>query len=284
MPQQHQKRIATWNSGRDCWETDQVDLLSGLSDVFSEAFTISGSMRNCVAYEHQMSAPLTDGSGSLFSQLGGKLLPTATAQDSGGSGGSNESNVALTDAVVRTELGTVPNARLLPTPRANEATGIGVHGTGGQVLRTTAALLPTPDAYAGSRGGAQDPDKRRAGGRSVALHDVIEKGGLLPTPKAGDADFGLPCTSGRPPEKSRHLMTRLEYTLIRSDEFGDSKEGRPVEGLQDMRGSAQPEEICEREIGRPQRFPQAGPLLADMRKQSDQGASEYPQVERQDTS
>ncbi|KUF05681.1 hypothetical protein AUL38_15925 [Leucobacter sp. G161] len=202
------------------WETDQVDVISQRSDVYSETFTISGMTVNGVAYELPTSAPHMAGSGSLFSQLGGKLpdgalvfdtpdtmpdapnsgsnrraqpaglgnqvklLPTATAADSNASGGSSESNVTLTDAVVRTELGTVPNSR----------------------------LLPTPDAYAGSRGGAQDPGKRRAGGHSVALHDGIEKGGLLPTPKAGDADFGMPRTSGRPPEKSTHLMTRMEYT------------------------------------------------------------------------
>ncbi|NMC34808.1 MAG: DNA cytosine methyltransferase [Veillonellaceae bacterium] len=35
---------------------------------------------------------------------------------------------------------------------------------------------------------------------------------LLPTPKAGDADFGLPRTSGRPPEMSTHLATKIHYT------------------------------------------------------------------------
>lgn len=39
---------------------------------------------------------------------------------------------------------------------------------------------------------------------------------MLPTPKAGDAEFGLPRTSGRPPERSTHLATRLHYT-----NFGD---------------------------------------------------------------
>ncbi len=57
------------------------------------------------------------------------------------------------------------------------------------------------------------PAKKRAGGHQVMLADVIEKGGLLPTPKAGDADFGMPRTSGRPPEKSTHLMTRLVHTV-----------------------------------------------------------------------
>jgi DNA (cytosine-5)-methyltransferase 1 len=43
-------------------------------------------------------------------------------------------------------------------------------------------LLPTPDAYSGSRGGAQHPDKRREGGHSVTIQDVAEN--LFPTPRA----------------------------------------------------------------------------------------------------
>lgn len=153
-------------------------------------------------------------------------------------------------------------------------------------------MLPTPDAYSGSRGGSQHPDKKRVGGHQVVLSDVVEhellpsavallptpntmehlpvregeayekhlhRGDLngsrrnagsnlrevvvhdllptpaaadgsgsgrhnstghqdtlpgtvlLMTPKAGDADFGLPRTSGRPPEKSTHLATQLEF-------------------------------------------------------------------------
>lgn len=168
MPQQHQKPIAKWNSGRDCWETDQEDLLSGLSDVYSETFTISGSMRNGVAYEHQMSGHLMGASGSLFSQLGGKLLPTATAQDSHGSGGSNEHNATLTDAVVRTEFGTRENARLLPTPRSNEANGTGRHGDSGCDLRTALALLPTHTA---ERPDGRKSDAFREG--RVNFYDII---------------------------------------------------------------------------------------------------------------
>lgn len=217
MLQQHQKPIAKWNSGRDCWETDQVDLLSGLSDVYSETFTISGSMRNGVAYEHQMSGHLMGASGSLFSQLGGKLLRTPMGAEADGgpsSGTDSRARIRLSDQVekllpspvaqpsgnrpddhlrkkpgreVVTDLAIIvenglleTGGKLLPTPRADEATGIGIHGTGGQDLRTSVALLPTPDAYAGSRGGAQDPEKRRAGGHSVALHDVVEKGNVRP--------------------------------------------------------------------------------------------------------
>lgn len=82
-----------------------------------------------------------------------RLLPTATSADANGSGGSSESNVTLTDAVVRTELGTTDNIRLMPSPTASEANGIGEHGTGGQDLRTTVALLPTPSAADGNGGG-----------------------------------------------------------------------------------------------------------------------------------
>lgn len=48
-------------------------------------------------------------------------------------------------------------------------------------------LLPTPDAYAGSRGGSQHPDKRRDGGHTVSLSDVAEFT-LLPTTTAMDAN------------------------------------------------------------------------------------------------
>ena len=41
----------------------------------------------------------------------GKLLPTPTAMDSRASGGSTPANVTLTDAAVRTRLGTTPNPR-----------------------------------------------------------------------------------------------------------------------------------------------------------------------------
>ena len=204
-------RIATWNSARDVWETEAVSLLSGRSDVYSGIFPILGMTVNGVAYELPTSAHPTDGSESLFSQLGGKLIPTPRASD-GEKGGPNQrgskgdltvsSAVALlpspaaqpsgnspedhlrkkpghervTDLAIIVENGLLETGgKLLPTPRSNEANGVGEHGTGGADLRTTI------DA-------------------------------LLPTPKAGDADFGMPRTSGRPPEKSTHLMTRMEYT------------------------------------------------------------------------
>lgn len=66
---------------------------------------------------------------------------------------------------------------LLPTPTAvrygyNQG-GASLDGPKRYSLDQIHNLLPTPGAYDGSRGGAQDPDKRRAGGRSVNLQDAV---------------------------------------------------------------------------------------------------------------
>ena len=45
-------------------------------------------------------------------------------------------------------------------------------------------LLPTPTSNLGSNGGPQDPAKRRAGGHSVSIEDVVHGLKLLPTPTA----------------------------------------------------------------------------------------------------
>ena len=63
-------------------------------------------------------------------------------------------------------------------------------------------LMPTPTASDHKAGRHQD-------GTGHSLTQAVR---LLPTPKAGDGIMGLPRTSGRPPEKSTHLATRLEYT------------------------------------------------------------------------
>lgn len=103
----------------------------------------------------------------------------------------------------------------LPTPRASDGPdgGPNMRGSKGDKPSPAAVmdLLPTPTANIGDNGGSQDPDKRRAGGHSVSIQDVAQFE-LLPTPKAGDGQFDLPRTSGRPPERSTHLATRLHYT------------------------------------------------------------------------
>lgn len=71
-----------------------------------------------------MNGPGAHGTGGMDLRTAVTLMPTPTAADSNSSGGSSASNVTLTDAVVRTELGAKPNerhlesVRLLPTPLA----------------------------------------------------------------------------------------------------------------------------------------------------------------------
>lgn len=90
---------------------------------------------------------------------------------------------------------------LMPTPTASDHKA-GRHQAGtGHSLTQAVQLLPTPQAVNASRSSA---------GYGPNLHEVATA--LLPTPKAGDGIMGLPRTSGRPPEKSTHLATRLEYT------------------------------------------------------------------------
>lgn len=107
------------------------------------------------------------------------LLPTPLSADGGGPRGSS-AGWGLRD-VSRT---------LLPTPTSEKAGNdmtLTCSGDGREKpnkLGWAIALLPTPDAYQGTRGGSQHPDKRQAGGHSVSLQDVAEH--LLPTPTSRD--------------------------------------------------------------------------------------------------
>lgn len=94
---------------------------------------------------------------------------------------------------------------LMPTPTTSDHKA-GRHQDGtGHSLTQAVQLLPTPQATNATYSGA---------GYGPNLHEVATA--LLPTPKAADGVMGLPRTSGRPPEKSTHLATRLEYT-----DYGD---------------------------------------------------------------
>lgn len=76
---------------------------------------------------------------------------------------------------------------LLPTPRASHADKGGPNqrdSKGHYDLPAIERLLPTPQANLADNGGSQHPDKRRAGGHSVSIADVVEH--LLPTPTTGN--------------------------------------------------------------------------------------------------
>ncbi len=86
---------------------------------------------------------------------------------------------------------------LLPTPRTIDMNGPGVHGTGGQDLRTTAALLRTPVADEDG-GGPLHPDTAKERGQTLRLTGQVLAltGYLLPTPRASDGEKGGPNQKG----------------------------------------------------------------------------------------
>lgn len=78
-------------------------------------------------------------------------------------------------------------------------------------------LMPTPQAtYAPRSSPGYGPNLHEVARDLLQNASKLEATALLPTPKAADGVMGLPRTSGRPPEKSTHLATRLEYT-----DYGD---------------------------------------------------------------
>ena len=86
--------IASWNSQRDVWETDQGDLISGHWVVFSETWPTSGSMLNGTAYALPTSEPATDDSACSY-------LPTPTSSDTNGAGAHGTGGLDLRTAVAR---------------------------------------------------------------------------------------------------------------------------------------------------------------------------------------
>ena len=58
-------------------------------------------------------------------------------------------------------IGSTGSVSLLPTPRASDSNGGGLHGTGGLDLRTAIDLLPTPRATDGTKGGPNQRDPKQ---------------------------------------------------------------------------------------------------------------------------
>lgn len=108
----------------------------------------------------------------------GKLLPTPCAAE--GIKGNNSQNadrkgengqVWLTNVAQ-----TIREQSLLPTPITTDAKQVGPADLERDTiqLRAIEGLLPTPQAFASTRGSSQHPDKRRAGGHTINLEDVVE--------------------------------------------------------------------------------------------------------------
>lgn len=168
-----QKPIATWSQLLDCWMSEnqkksrrkKIGLYEHLG-VFSETLPSSGTMRNGKLFPPQKPEHPTDES-EYSSSPGVATLPTPRANDHTG-GVKNR-----TDRGFANQLNDLPY--LLPAPRTTDTGGPGIHGNGGQDLRTEVSLLPTPKASDGPNGG---PNMRGSSG-DLSMPSVVHQ-----------ADFG----------------------------------------------------------------------------------------------
>lgn len=137
------------------------------------------------------------------------LLPTPTASEGEkggpnqayGSGGATLSGTVphLLPTPVAQPSGNSPEEHLRKKPGRSVVTDLSIIAEFG-LIESGGRLLPTPDAYSGTRGGSQHPDKRRDGGHTVSLADVTEHA-LLGTPRTAQGvmnDLRDPGVIGNP--------------------------------------------------------------------------------------
>lgn len=155
--------IAKWNQQRDLWETNQQDLISGHSAVYSETWPAWGMTRAGVAYQLPPSEPRTTVTAYSYSPTAHKLLPTPQAVE-GKNGAAVDParrrargyQVMLKD-IAAYEMG----PRLLPTPCAQPSGN-------------------SPEEHL-----AKKPGRRAVTDLGILVeHDLMDSGGLLPTPRA----------------------------------------------------------------------------------------------------
>ena len=141
-------QLATWSSEKDFWENGED--IFGHSDVYSETWPTSGTMRNGAAYALPTWEPRTDDSASSSLQSGTRNLPPPTTRE-------HKDNVIRMEPHRPNDTDTLARALvvLLPTVTTSEATGSGngPNKTGGDNLRTVVTLLPSPRASEGEKGG-----------------------------------------------------------------------------------------------------------------------------------
>lgn len=202
------KPLAKWNPARDVWETQtgQTSLFCEHSDVYSETFPTSGTMRDGVVYQLPEWVPPTGDSEFSYSQHAGDLLGTPRASEWKGTGpvGSKSHKHRLDRNYLDAQVEQIRANYLLPTPTTSEATGAGRSDkkTGGENLRTAVTLLPTPntmDMLPAREGEAMERQLRRGEGQNASRRttmgnlreDILQivdpnifqaPGKLLPTP------------------------------------------------------------------------------------------------------
>lgn len=174
--------LARWNPARGVWETGQT-ALCGHSEPYSETWPTAGTTRAGAAYAQPTSERPTAATGSS------SLLKTPTAQlaSNGGSQHPDTRQAGGHGATLADEI-----EHLLPTPMAsmNGASQVEIEaGNPKHRLETAVALLPTPRASDGTKGG---PNQAGSAG------DLTLPSAVTRLPGSSGANTPRPSTAGGP--------------------------------------------------------------------------------------
>lgn len=93
-------------------------------------------------------------------------------------GRMDESEEARRDQRQKEKKTRMKEHRLLPTPTSRDGKGANQQHTDSCLPVAVEHYLPTPVSRDGGKGGAVDPDRKKASGHAVTLQDVTEKTGL----------------------------------------------------------------------------------------------------------
>lgn len=180
------KLIAMWNSVRGVWEKPEtVNLLCEHSELYSESWQTSGTMRNGMVYELPMRERLTNGS-EFSSSLGKVSVPTPTATD-----------VAFDKPGL---------SRKIAKESPNRGVGLALWAH--RINDGFYELLRTPAASEAERG-HQPEEKARARGGQVTLSGQLN---YLPTPNTMD---DLPARDESKIDRSNGGFSNVRETVMR---------------------------------------------------------------------
>jgi hypothetical protein len=202
--------IAIWNRARGVWEVPQTEsLICGHSERFSETWPSSGMTHGGSAYALPTLAHRTAGSGSS------SLLPTPNAADGMGGPGNSGRDGGLN---LRTA------AALLPTPTSRDHRGANQRG---DETCLTGALLPTPRASDGTKGG---PNQRGNSG-DLMLPSAVAGIAANPSqagPIAGTAELLLPTPTASVVQDGEAFKTWEARRKIAAAKHGNNGIGMPL--------------------------------------------------------
>lgn len=182
------------------------------------------------------------------------MMPTPTADRDGN---TPETHLARKPGrKVVTSLDVVA-AHMLPTPMTTDDHNPSAAdlNRNSLALRAIGQVLPTPSAYTAERGGAQDPDKRRAGGHTVDLADVAA---FLPTVNVENNDNRQ--SEGYGPNIGEALRSLPTPRVTQAGYANDGRGGRSLDvearnGGQDWREYEPAIRRQEAAFGRPAPLP-----------------------------